>query len=111
MKFFAMWKMPILLAGLGAVVLLPPAAKAQSEIAPDHFDGTDSWEVSNRAQVVKINKTQHKAGAVQAHARKPSTAGVAQSSKATSPATTPARETVVVAENRKLVVARKEKRE
>lgn len=36
-------KLPLLLLGIGAALLLTPACKAQSEISPDHFDGTDSW--------------------------------------------------------------------
>jgi len=101
MKSFAMWKMPMLLAGLGAVLLFSPAAKAQSEIAPDHFDGTDSWETSYQAQTVKSSKTNHKAATMQAQAGKPGTAATVRSSKPTSPATAPAADTVVIAENRK----------
>jgi len=49
MKPFVMLKLPMLLCGLGAALILSPACKAQSEVSPDHFDGTDSWEVAYRA--------------------------------------------------------------
>jgi hypothetical protein len=42
MKLFRMYKIPVILLGLGAALLCSPACKAQSEIAPDHFDGSDS---------------------------------------------------------------------
>jgi hypothetical protein len=43
MKPFSLFKLPVLLLGFGAVLVLSPACKAQSEVNPDHFDGTDSW--------------------------------------------------------------------
>ena len=36
------------LAMVGAM-LLAPACKAQSEISPDHFDGTESWAAPTQA--------------------------------------------------------------
>ncbi len=46
MKLFGMAKMAVTVLGLGAVLVLTPSCRAQSEINPDHFDGTDSWEVA-----------------------------------------------------------------
>jgi hypothetical protein len=43
MKPFTFYKLPIVLLCLGGVLVLAPQSRAQSEIAPDHFDGTDSW--------------------------------------------------------------------
>jgi hypothetical protein len=43
MKAFAPFKLPLILGGLVAALAFSPACKAQSEISPDHFDGTDSW--------------------------------------------------------------------
>lgn len=43
MKRFILLKLSVVLFGIGAAVVLTPACKAQSEISPDHFDGTDSW--------------------------------------------------------------------
>ena len=50
MKPFAALKFSAPLLGLGAFLLLAPAAHAQSEIAPDHFDGTDPWEIALAAK-------------------------------------------------------------
>lgn len=43
-KLFSLLKIPMMFFGLGAALVLTPACRAQSEITPDHFDGTDSWE-------------------------------------------------------------------
>jgi len=43
MKSFGLLKLPVLLLGFGAGVLFAPACKAQAEVSPDHFDGTESW--------------------------------------------------------------------
>lgn len=48
----------MLLCGLGAALLFSPASKAQSDVAPDHFDGTDSWEVAYRASAPKSHQQQ-----------------------------------------------------
>ena len=51
MKSFSFLKLPVLLAGFGALLFFSPACKAQSEVNPDHFDGTDTWEVAARKPV------------------------------------------------------------
>ena len=51
MKPFSLLKIPMMLVGIGAVLLLAPSCKAQSEVSPDHFDGTDSWEIAARKPV------------------------------------------------------------
>jgi hypothetical protein len=48
MKSFSMLKLAVPLLGFGAVLLFTPSCRAQSEISPDHFDGTDSWEIAAR---------------------------------------------------------------
>jgi hypothetical protein len=45
-KPFVLFKLTLAVFGVGAALLLTPASKAQSEISPDHFDGTDSWAVA-----------------------------------------------------------------
>jgi hypothetical protein len=47
-KHFILLKLSVLLLGIGGALVLPPTCKAQSEISPDHFDGTDSWATSAR---------------------------------------------------------------
>lgn len=106
MKSIAMWKMPILLGSLGAVLLLSPAAKAQSELAPDHFDGTDSWEMTYRAQAVKTSDTNHKDRAMLTQYKYAGKVMTAKSSKPASPATKPEQDSVVVAENRKPAIVK-----
>ena len=48
MKRFILFRLSILILGIGAALALTPACKAQSEISPDHFDGTDSWATAAR---------------------------------------------------------------
>lgn len=48
MKRFVLLKLAVLTFGVGAALVLTPSCKAQSEISPDHFDGTDSWARSAR---------------------------------------------------------------
>ena len=48
MKRFILLKLSVLFFGIGAALVLTPACKAQSEISPDHFDGTDSWATAAR---------------------------------------------------------------
>jgi hypothetical protein len=42
MKPFSLLRLPAVLLGFGAVLILSPACKAQ-EVSPDRFDGSDSW--------------------------------------------------------------------
>jgi hypothetical protein len=46
MKPFSLLKLTLMLVGFGAVLMLAPACKAQSEVSPDRFDGSDSWETA-----------------------------------------------------------------
>jgi hypothetical protein len=48
MKSFTLLKIAVPLLGFGAVLLFTPSCRAQSEISPDHFDGTDAWETAAR---------------------------------------------------------------
>jgi len=69
-KPFSLLKLPILLAGFGALLLFSPACKAQSEVNPDHFDGTDTWEVAARKPVTAQGKAAQKSAALQAQRQK-----------------------------------------
>lgn len=42
MKPFSLLRLPVILLGFGAVLVLSPACRAQ-EVSPDRFDGSDSW--------------------------------------------------------------------
>ena len=56
MEPFSLFKMSVILSGLAAMLVFSPACKAQSEIAPDHFDGADPWATMA-----------HKVGPVKSH--------------------------------------------
>jgi len=47
-KRFIFLKLSALLFGIGVALFLTPACHAQSEVSPDHFDGTDSWAMAAR---------------------------------------------------------------
>jgi len=79
-KSFSLLKLPALLAGFGAFLLFSPACKAQSEVNPDHFDGTDTWEVAARKPVTAQaqGKVAQKSGTLQAQSQKVSTGASVQ---------------------------------
>src|SRR5260370_10286019 len=56
MKPFSLLKIPVLLVGFGALLFFSPTCKAQSEVNPDHFDGTDPWEIPARRPVTERTK-------------------------------------------------------
>ena len=53
MKAFSICKLAALAIGLGGVLTFAPQARAQSEVSPDHFDGTDSWAAAASASAPK----------------------------------------------------------
>ena len=55
-KPISLLKLPVLLAGFGALLFFSPTCKAQSEVNPDHFDGTDTWEIAARKPVTPKTK-------------------------------------------------------
>ena len=54
MKSFSLLKMGLIGLGFGAVLAFTPSCRAQSEISPDHFDGTDSWETAARTPAPRV---------------------------------------------------------
>jgi hypothetical protein len=50
MKSSTLLRMTLGLAGLSAALLAAPASRAQADVAPDHFDGTDSWAAAAPAK-------------------------------------------------------------
>lgn len=71
MKSFGLLKLPMILLGLGALAVGAPACKAQSEVSPDHFDGTDSWEAAARKPLIPTNKAATPSAGYQAQNKKP----------------------------------------
>ncbi len=107
MKPFSLLKIPVLLAGLGALLFLAPACKAQSEVSPDHFDGTDSWEAAARKTVAPNAKAAAQHNSYQAQNTK---AGSSASLKlaAVRDTSNPARQSAVAIQDKpKVAVIRK----
>lgn len=73
MKFLSTMKIGMFLVGLGAALALAPPSRAQSEVAPDHFDGTDSWAAAAAAKVPAPKAKQFPVAATQARNQKLST--------------------------------------
>jgi hypothetical protein len=69
-KHFILLKLSVLLLGIGAALVLTPVCKAQSEISPDHFDGTDSWATSARQVHVQSQKQPVAKATLQAKSQK-----------------------------------------
>ena len=55
-KPFVLFKLALVAFGIGTALLVTPACKAQTEISPDHFDGTDSWAVSAQTVHAPVQK-------------------------------------------------------
>jgi hypothetical protein len=68
-KEFVSVKMSILFLGIGAALFLAPACKAQSEISPDHFDGTDAWAVSSQTPHPSTHKQTSAKSQLQGHSQ------------------------------------------
>lgn len=69
MKPFSLLRLPAVLLGFGAFLVLSPSCKAQ-EVSPDRFDGTDSWVAAAQKPVpaAKAKPTTH--ASLQAQNRK-----------------------------------------
>jgi hypothetical protein len=63
MRPLVLLKWSFLLGSLGVALLLAPACKAQSEIAPDQFDqpNTEPFEKRSTVPAPEANQTNHKA--------------------------------------------------
>ena len=70
MKHFTLLKLSALVFGIGAALVLPPACKAQSEVSPDHFDGTDSWATRARPIQAQLQKQPASKPSLQAKSRR-----------------------------------------
>jgi hypothetical protein len=77
-KPLSLLKIPVLVAGFGALLFFAPACKAQSEVNPDHFDGTDPWEIAARRSVTPKVKPGLMSGSYQAENKKASSAASLQ---------------------------------
>jgi hypothetical protein len=104
MKPFTLLKIPVFVLVFGALLFFAPACRAQSEVSPDHFDGTDAWETAARKPVAPKTKQGTATGSLQAQNKKAGSnaslqlAAVREASKSSS------REAVAVQDKRKVVV-------
>ena len=108
MKPFVIWKMPFLLGSLGAALLFSPDCKAQAEIAPDHFDGTDSWELASHIPVHNNPQSHRKLAAARSLAR-PAVLTVSAYSSASIEANPAGPYAVVIADKRKTAANKSKK--
>ena len=63
MKSFGMLRISMIVLGFAAAMLIAPRCRAQGEIDPDHFDGTDFWQTAAVAKVHAPKTNPAKAGA------------------------------------------------
>src|SRR5271167_535123 len=106
MKSFNLFKIPMMLAGLGAALVLAPSCKAQSDVSPDHFDGTDSWEVAAQKPVATKAKSATANSSYQAQSKKAGSGATMQLAAVREVTKASPRNTVAVQDKRK-TVARK----
>jgi len=100
-KHFILLRLSVLVLGTAAALLVTPACKAQSEVSPDHFDGTDSWATAARPVHAQPQKHPAAKPSLQAKSQK-ATQGSAFQLAAARELTKPAnREAVAVDRKRK----------
>jgi hypothetical protein len=76
MKSFGMLRISMIVLGFAAAALIAPQCRAQSDINPDHFDGTDSWQAAALVKV-HIPKANHASVGVAGQALNGNTSGLA----------------------------------
>jgi hypothetical protein len=104
-KHFILLKLSVLVLGIGGALLLTPACRAQSEINPDHFDGTDSWAASAKAVRPPMYKPTGSKTSLQAQSQKPPQASAVQLAAARE-AAKPVRQGAVLIDRKSKVAAR-----
>ena len=110
MKPFSLLKIPVLVAGFGALLFFAPACKAQSEVNPDHFDGTDPWETAARRLVSPKARLGSTSGSYQAENKKAGSAASLQLAAAREVPKSAPRNAVAVRDKRKPVVRPSDKK-
>ncbi len=109
MKLFSLLKIPTIVLGFGALVVLAPTCKAQSEVSPDHFDGTDSWEIAARKPVAAKAKATPAIGSYQAQNRKTGSGATLQLASARELSKSLPHNAVAVEDKRKVAVRKSDK--
>jgi hypothetical protein len=111
MKLFSLLKIQLFLVGLGALLLFSPTCKAQSEVSPDHFDGTDTWEVAARKPVAAKIKATTVTESYQAQNMKAGSQASLQLASVRDSSNTSPSKAVAVQDKRKVAVVRKPNKE
>lgn len=100
MKPFTFCKLPIIVLCLGGAFALAPQSRAQSEIAPDHFDGTDSWAAAASVKAT-AQKTRQQSAPTTSQARTSKPAAPALQPVAARSVTEPRRSDAIATKKRK----------
>ena len=112
MKTFFMLKLPIVVCFFGAALIFSPAAKAQSEVAPDHFDdgsNTEPFDRAGKTIVPDTIKTSQKPVAALTRTRTSSPSQTKQLVAARDLSTPAAQNTAVIEEKRKTAARKSNK--
>ncbi len=109
MKVFSLLKIPAIVLGFGALVVFAPTCKAQSEVSPDHFDGTDSWEIAARKPVALKARPISATGSYQAQNRKTGSGATLQLASARELLKSRPHDAVAVQDKRKVAVRKSDK--
>lgn len=109
MKHFMLVKLPLLVLGMGAALLFTPACRAQSEINPDHFDGTDSWAAAAKVVHAPAQKQALAKPSLQAKSQKTTQTSAFQLAAAREATKPGNRDAVAVDRKRTTVAANPEK--
>jgi hypothetical protein len=104
-KHFILLKLSVLFLGIGGALLLTPTCRAQSEISPDHFDGTDSWAAAAQAVRPPMHKATGVKASLQAQSQKAPQVSAVQLAAARE-AAKPVRQDAVVTDRKPKVAAR-----
>lgn len=110
MKPFSLLKIAVSVVGFGALLVFAPACKAQSEVSPDHFDGTDPWEVAARRPVTAKTKTGAAPASYLAESKKAGSAASLQLAAAREVPSSALRNGVAVRDKRKPAVRPSDKK-
>ncbi len=107
MKPFSLLKIPVLLVGFAAMLLFTPACKAQSEVSPDHFDGTDPWEIAARKPMAPKAKAASERGSYQAQSKMVGSGASVQLAAVHDVSNSTGHKAVAIQDKRKTAVVRK----
>ena len=110
MKLFSLLKIPALVAGFAALLFFAPTCKAQSEVSPDHFDGTDPWEIAARRPVAAKTKLTPATGSYQAQNKKTGSSASLQLASARELSKPIPQDAVAVQDKRKVAVRKSDKK-